>query len=175
MKYQTLEQELRSKLPNYMLPGNVGPVEKVTWPFWYTVELDMGVNPTYGPNTKVTNQFQVSQEAAFMVMAIYRKNYVYSTAGDLSPVQIELKDTQSARVLNDAPIPLQMFGKKSKPTILPSPYMLMPAAFFTLTATSWLPAPQATVGNGKIQFTFFGYRIRTQNPGQVLSTVFAKS
>lgn len=169
---ENLFEELKRKLPQYMLPGNVGALEKVTWPFWYQIEVDFGTNPTYGPNSKLTGSFQVSQEAAFMIGAISRKTFSYSESGELAPLQVEFRDRQSSRVLNDAPVTLQTIGKKSRPTILPTPFLLMPAAYFEAQFTSWLPADQVTVGSGKIQLSFFGYRVRAEDFAQVYSTIY---
>ena len=174
MAQQNLKGELAKSIPGYMMPGNVGSFTKVTWPFWYNVSFDFGANPSWSSNTRQTQSFQVSQEAAFLVSAISLKTHTYSTASALAPLQIELRDRQSTRQMNDRPIPLQMIGKRSHPTVLPTSMLLMPSAFFDVTMSSWLPVglDQATTGNGKFQITFFGYRVRVEDADKVLSTVF---
>jgi hypothetical protein len=164
--------QLMGTLPPHMRPGNVGSYNKVTWPYWNQVNFDFGVNPTWTAATKQTQSFQVSQEAAFILMSITRKAYTYSTASELAPLQLEIRDRQSSRQLNDRPIPLQMIGKRSRPTILPTPMLIMPNAFIDLTLTSWITGSQATVGNGKHQISFFGYRVRVEDADKVLSSIF---
>lgn len=168
----TLKEHLKKYLPEHMVPGNVGGYNKVTWPFWQQVNFDFGTNPTWSPSSKLTSSFQVTQEAAFLLMAVSRKTYSYSTAGELAPVQIEIRDRQSSRQFNDRPIPMQMIGKKSLPSILPTPMLIMPNAFIDVIMTSWITGSQPTVGNGKFQFSFFGYRVRVEDADKVLSTVF---
>ena len=106
-----LKEQLMSVLPQNMLPGNVGDVNKVTWPFWYVGTFNFGTNPTYGPLTRTTQSFQVSQEAGLLLMAIGRKAWDNSIAGDLAPLQLEVRDRQSSRQFNDRPMPLQNIGK----------------------------------------------------------------
>lgn len=168
----TLKSNLAQVIPPYMMPGNVGGYNKVTWPYWFQVNFDFGANPTWSPSTRQTQSFQVTQEAAFLLMAISRKSYGYSTASELAPLQVEIRDRQSSRQFNDRPIPLQMIGKKSRPSVLPTPLLVMPNAFLDVTASSWITGSQATVGTGKLQLSFFGYRIRVEDADKVMSTIF---
>lgn len=173
MPETSLEKELRGKLPPYLKPGNVGSYNKVTWPFWSPVSFDFGVNPTYGPTTRQTRSFQVSQEAALLLMGITRSSEDYTVASALAPLQIDIKDRQSSRQFNDLPIPLQAIPKDGRQAPLPTPLLLMPNAFIDIVASSWLAAPAAaSVGSGKFSLVFFGYRIRTEDAGKVLSSVF---
>lgn len=167
-----LKQNLMRALPAHLVPGNVGSFNKVTWPFWYQVNFDFGTNPSWSSSTRQTQSFQNTQEAAFLLMSISRKSYSYTTASDLAPLQIEIRDRQSSRQFNDRPIPLQMFGKRSHPTVLPTPMLIMPNAFIDVIASSWVDVTQATTGNGKFQLSFFGYRIRTEDASKVLSSIF---
>lgn len=170
-----LKQHLKNILPAYMVPGNVGDFTEVTWPFWHTVEFDFGTNPVFGPNTRQTKSFQVTQEAGFLVTGISRKTYAYSTASELAPLQIEIRDRQSSRQLNDRPIPLQMIGKKSRQTVLPTAYLLMPNAAVDIIMSSWLTADAAaSVGSGKVEISIHGYRMRIEDAEKVLSTVYGR-
>ena len=168
----TLKSNLAQVIPAYMMPGNVGGYNKVTWPFWSQVNFDFGTNPTYSSSTRQTQSFQVTQEAALLLMSISRKSYGYSTSSELAPLQVEIRDRQSSRQFNDRPIPMQMIGKKSRPTVLPTPLLIMPNAFIDVTVSSWLTGSQATVGSGKMQFSFYGYRIRVEDADKVMSTIF---
>jgi hypothetical protein len=167
-----LKKNLKDYLPSHMVPGNVGGLNKVAWPFWFQINFDFGNNPTYDLATRQVQSFQVTQEAAFLLMSITRKSYAYSTAGELAPLQLEIRDRQSTRQFNDKPVPMQMIGIKSRPTVLPTPMLMMPNAFIDLTLSSWSPTPQVTAGSGKFQFSFFGFRVRVEDADKVLSTIF---
>ena len=168
-----LSTKLKQVLPPHMVPGNVGNVNKVAWPFWYRIEFDFGVNPSWTPATRQVQSFQVTQEAAFLLMAIARKPWDSTTAGDRAPLLIQFVDRQSSRQFNDRPIPIQNIGKRKDPTILSTPHLIMPNAFIDCTITSVLTSgTMANVGNGKHEFTFFGYRTRVKDAAQVMSTIF---
>jgi hypothetical protein len=168
----SLKSHLQQILPPGMVPGNVGQINEVMWPFFSVITIDFGTNPTYGPSTRQAQSFQVTQEACLLISKISRKSFAYSTAGELAPLQLTIRDRQSSRQLNDRSFPLQMIGKKSRPCVLPTPYIVMPNGFFEVEVTSWLTANQVTVGNGKHQFIFEGYRIRIEDQDKVLSTIF---
>ncbi len=171
-----LEQELIARLPSSLIPGNVGNYYDVAWPFAYTLNFDFGVNPTYSSNTNQVQSFQNTQEAAFIFGAITRKSWDGSTASELAPLQLLIKDRQSTRQFMDLPIPMQAIAKKTPYTTFEVPLIIMPNAFIDVIMTSWLPAGtnQTTVGTGKIDISFIGYRTRTSEVGQVLSTVYGR-
>lgn len=167
-----LNGQLKQVLPSYMMPGNVGEINKVTWPFWYRVSFDLGIDPTIGPSTRISQTFQVSQEACLLLMQVSRKPWTYDNAGDLAPLAITIKDRQSSRQFNELPIPIQNIGKKKDGTVLPTPMFFAPNAIVEIELTSWIPADMASTGNGRHEFTFFGYRMRAQEAGKALSTIF---
>lgn len=179
-----LEQTLMSFLPSGLMPGNVGEIDSVAWPFEYSVDFDFGVNPSYGPltansvdgsgNLTAKKSFQVTQEAAFIVGSISRKCYSGTTSGELAPLQMIIRDRQSTRQFMDVPIPIQAIAKKTPPTIWEVPLILLPNAFLDIDLSCWLPTAQATVGSGRMTFTFSGYRTRTDDIGCVLSTIFGR-
>jgi hypothetical protein len=171
---KSLINQLKRFLPEHLIPSNIGGYDRVAWPFWFSVDFDFGSNPTITNASRQTKNFQVTQEAGFLMMAIFRKSYEYGTSGELGPWNIEVRDRQSSRQFNDRPIPMQMIGKKSRPTILPTPMMISPNAFIDVTMSSWLPdgVSQATTGSGKHQFTFFGYRTRVENTEQLMSLIY---
>jgi len=158
-----------------LMPGNVGGLNTVVWPFWFELDFDFGVNPTVQAGTAASTQrqsFQVTQEAAFLLMAVARNANSDTESGDLGPWQVEFRDRQSSRQFNDSPIPIQMIGTRSLPSVLPTPLLLMPNAFFDSIMTSWQTTAQPTVGSGKHQFTFFGYRVRIQDAQAVMNSEF---
>jgi hypothetical protein len=89
-------------------------------------------------------------------------------------LQMIVRDRQSTRQFMDFPIPIQAIAKKTPPTIMEVPLIFMPNAFVDVVVTSWLPVAQATLGSGRMVFTFSGYRTRTEDIGTVLSTVFGR-
>lgn len=161
-------------IPKHLRPSNVGDISSVAWPMWYQVDFNLGTNPTFTSNTRQTQSFQNTQEAAFLFLAITRKHYGYDSASALAPLQVEIRDRQSSRQFNDRPIPLQMFGRNSHPTTLPTPMLIQPNAFLDFNLSSFMPEGEsmATVGTGKIQLSMFGYRIRVQDADKVLSSIF---
>jgi len=171
-----LEENILSSIPSSLIPGNVGPYDSVAWPFSYTVTFDFGASPvTYGPNTKQTQSFQVTQEAAFICGSLSRKCLDGGPMGELSPLQLIVRDRQSTRQFMDFPIPLQAIAKKTPQTIWEVPLILMPSAFLDVEMTSWAPVDQVTGGqSSKISITFSGYRTRTKDIGTVLSTIFGR-
>lgn len=169
---KSLQSSLQSALPSYMNPSNIGDINKVSWFFWENMTFDFGANPVLTPATRQTQNFQVSQEGAFLIMAITRNYNSYTTAGNLGPWMLQLSDRQSARQFMNAPIPIQMIGTLGNPLIFPTPMLLLPNAFLdgvmSTTATN-----QATEGASQHTFSFFGYRIRVQDAEAVLGTIFA--
>lgn len=175
-----LRQSLGSFVPPHLMPGNVGPLNAVTWPFWFPVDFDYGNDYTIkggGMDLQVQN-FQVTQEAAMLLIAVTRQADSYTTAGHLGPWAITVRDNQSSRQFNDSPIPVQMISRTGGlPTKLPTAMLLYPNAQIQIQMNSWIPAGtnQATVGSSHMQFSFFGYRIRIEDTAKVMSSVFLPS
>ena len=169
-----LKRHLQNVLPSYMVPSNVGEYTTVTWPYFVTTSFDFGTNPTWSPSTRQTNTFNIPQEGGLLLYQVYAHFYGYDTSSALAPVQMRLIDRQSTRQFNDRPIPLQTIGRKSNPTVFPTPYLFMPNAQVEVEISSWVPADMTTVGSGKFDLVFHGNLIRIENSEHVLSTVFKK-
>ena len=173
-----LRGALQEYLPPHLMPGNVGGINCVTWPFWFQVDFDFGLNPSIigGNITQQTQNFQVTQEAALLLLGVSRTANAYNTGGHLGPWNLTIRDNQSSRQFNDTPIPIQMLSTASgRPTKLPVAMLMMPNAIVSCVMNNWLPAGtiQAGVGSGVHQFSFFGYRIRIEDTEKVLGSVFA--
>ena len=166
------EASIQQFLPDTMMPGNVGPLNAVVWPFWSVVDFDFGIDPIVSNNLTQTQSFQVSQEAAYMIMGITADSTEVSLAGSLGPWQIILKDAQSSRQLNNNAIPYRALGWKSLPTVLPTPYFLFPNAKFEVTMNGFNTVPFTAFGEAFHQISFFGYRMRVEDAQNVLSTIF---
>ncbi len=176
---QDLRQNMIGNLPNYMMPGNVGGITEVTWPFLFNVNLDFGQDPQIADNIMARGFFQVDQEAAFLIMGISRSHSTDAAGASatiLAPIQLDFIDRQSTRRFSSNPIPLQGIGQNSVMSIFPTPMYMMPNAFMDIVA-SGIPAsdnPQEFTGSGAFQLSFFGNRIRTEDAGKVLSTIFGQ-
>lgn len=170
-----LRKSLMGNLPGFMMPGNVGGINEVTWPFYFQANVDFGDDPTINDSTFARSFFQVDQEAAFLLMSIGRShstNAAGQSATFNAPLQVELIDRQSSRRFSDKPIPLQMFGYDSLPSVLPTPMYIQPNAFLDVVVNGIPTTDQDFTGSGLFQLTFFGFRIRTEDAGKVLSTIF---
>lgn len=178
----SLKDNLEKILPPHLVPSNVGHLNSVAWPFYYTVEFNWGeqfgaggVNPVLTPNTQIISSFKVTEEAAFLWDSWSRHADDYTTAGALGPYQLQVEDRQSSRKFqNETPIPLQAIGQKSWPTVLPIPMLIMPNAFIDVTMSTFLQSgvSQNTQGNGFHAITFYGYRFRIEDADLVLSSIF---
>ena len=169
-----LRSSLCEFLPDHLMPRNVGSYNSVSWPFFFQVNFDFGLNPAITSYLSQSHSFQVTQEGALLLLQISRTSDEYTTAGDLGPWTVEFRDRQSSRQFNDRPIPLQMIGTKARPSDLPTPMLLMPNAFFDVKMSSWLPAglTQNTLGVGRHQISFHGLRVRVEDYDKVLSSIF---
>ena len=165
-----LYEELKAKLPASLMPGNVGTVDIVTWDYTFPVIFDLGSNPTIGPGYRLTQSFQVQQEAAFIL-----KNVAWTANSQdayLAPLTVELRDRQSSRFFQNTPIPVQAYGDRYLPTQLDSPLYIAPNAFVDVTLTTWIPTSVTLVGPISYNFSFRGVRIRVKDAADVLGNVF---
>lgn len=174
-----LRGALQSSLQPQLMPGNVGGINEVSWPFFFQVEIDFNNDPTFADNVFARNSFQVDQEAALILWSIERSHSTDAngfSATINAPLQVEFIDRQSSRRFNNAPIPLQSIGSNSNPTIFPTAYYLQPNAFLDVVVSGINPVsqPQTFTGSGRIQFSFFGNRVRIDDAGKVLSNVYGQ-
>lgn len=172
---KTLKSSLLQNLPNYMMPGNVGGLNEVTWPFYFQLEVDFGQDPIISSSIIKKSFYQVDQEAAFLMMSIIRSHSTDAAGASATinaPLQVDIIDRQSSRRFSDKPIPLQMFGIDSVPSVMPTPMYVQPNAFIDVSVSGITDQELEFTGSGKFQLSFFGYRIRTDDAGKVLSTIF---
>lgn len=164
---------LRKTLPYYLYPGNVGQLEKVAWPFYYTYNFDFGTDPTYTVESQRQQRIEISQEAAFIAMAVSVDYGDNSPASFRAPVTLRMVDTQSSRQLNDRNVPIQTFGRYSNPTVMNTGFLVMPNSSLTLNLETNVPEgfQVPTVGDGSFQVVVSGVRVRVDAFRNVLSTV----
>lgn len=179
VKQENLRQSMGSYIPPHLMPGNVGPLNSVLWPYWFPVDFDFGADFTIvGGQTSQVQNFRVDQEAAILLVGVARQADSYTTAGHLGPWQLTIRDNQSSRQFNDSPIPIQMISYAAgQPTRLPTAMLLMPNATIACTLSTFLPlgVNQPTTGSSHQQFSFFGYRVRIEDTEKVMGSVFQPS
>jgi hypothetical protein len=165
-------------LPPSMRPGNVGAINDVIWPFWFT-----GTAPEMAPNTSATSFTTITQEAAFVMMAytkaVYLRSgapgsYVYtfvdsldeSAAGQADGLSFTIKDSGSTRTFHNKPLEIDQVGGGEFPSVLPTPIMFLPNSNIEIAYQNNHAA------NTYVPFiTFFGYRVRVDEAQKLLSTV----
>lgn len=167
-----LGPNLSKILPPHLAPKNVGELGGVMWDFFFTVTLDFGTNPTFGPNSKVHDDFRVDQEASFMLIGFSRSYNDNGFAGRKAPINLTLRDLQSTRQFNSESFPIQDIGEAGLPTKLDTPLLFAANATVRVEAGSWVPEDMATVGNGKHEITFYGLRVRDADNVKVVSQMF---
>ncbi len=160
---------LKDKLPSHLMPGNIGQLGQVMWPFEYTMTFDFSADAGWSPQTNQSQSFQVDQEASFIMTGISWNASDYSVAGSLAPLQVEFQDVQSRRFLQDVPIPLQALGRKQYITKLAVPFIISPNGRFQATMSSFVPAAQAVAGQKIVRLTFHGVRTRTEHALNILN------
>lgn len=167
-----LGSNLSKILPPHLAPKNVGDLSSVMWDFFFTVTLDFGTNPTFGPNSKVTDSFRVDQEASFLLMGFTRSYHDNGDSGRKAPIALTLRDLQSTRQFNSEPFPIQNIGEAGQPTRLDTPLLFAANSTVAVEASSWLSENMITIGSGKHEITFFGLRVRDVDNVKVVSQMF---
>ena len=172
---QQFQQNLQNSVPSFMQPGNVGEINNVIWPFYFTFTA-----PELAPNTASTGFTTITQEASFILVSITKAvfvktegptQYTYidpnanTAIGDTDGLKFTLRDAQSSRVFQNIPQELDMIGHPEFPTALPSPLFFLPNS--TIEITYQNDNPSVTY----VPFvTLFGYRLRLNDPS-ILSTI----
>lgn len=170
-----LRATLQGALAPNMMPANVGGLNEVAWPFYFQVPIDFGDDPTVSSAIIQKNSYQIDQEAAFIWMSLgvtFGTDDANASALVKAPIQVQIFDRQSSRQFNSSPVPVQMIGQNSNPSVLPTGMFLQPNAFLDVVVSGLRDIPQDQTGSGKLQFSFFGYRTRIENASKVLSTIY---
>jgi hypothetical protein len=102
-----LYRNIKRSVPSRLMPGNVGDINRVVWPFWFTFTA-----PELAPAQTATGSFSVTQEASFIFMAfskvVFKKVAGIYTAidpdqedtavGEANGLSFQFRDGQSSRV-----------------------------------------------------------------------------
>lgn len=170
---------LSSFIPPHLMPTNVGNLQNVLWPKWYQVDFTsadhamFGNNPTIKPQDQSKKSFRTVQDAGFLLLGISRNFDTHGSAGKGAPLEVTLRDNQSSRQINSAPIPLQTFGFSSIRTDLVSPYYFLPNSSFGVEVQTFAENDVTLVGSGKQMFTFYGLEVRSAELENVLHTIYS--
>jgi hypothetical protein len=180
---QEVSGNLQTLLPNDLVPGNVGDINKVIWPFFFRTNLQSPLVPAQ----TFTTTFSVTQEASFIWMSFTKAIYNVTDAGlptekwqyidDNDPANAGLlqgltftvSDAQSTRDFMNTPVDLSQVGLARFPFKFPRPVMFLPNANVQINFTNG-------TGLTLVPFiTAFGYRLRVENAQDILSLVYSGS
>lgn len=177
----TLHGNLGTALPPELMPGNVGNLGNVIWPYWFQTQPQDPTNPSLLPGQSTRLSFQVTQEAAFVMLNLIKvvhdssgAVWTYldpddfdvgvSNANDLS---FTMRDSSSTRDFIQNPIPFDAIGDPGNPSPLPTPMWIKENGVIEFfvgnapgSAKSYVP-----------KIIAFGYRIRTDAYEKILSGV----
>jgi hypothetical protein len=176
---QQLDFNLSNSLSPLLNPGNIGDINNVIWPFYFTTDVPDGA---IQPGETFNTGFSVTQEAAFIFMSYTKSVYILEgedpdqTVTYLNQVPgvpsapgllFSLRDGSSSRQFYNTPINLDNFGNPRFPTKFPRPVMLLPNQSMQIQFTN------AHSVNQYVPFiTAFGYRIRIDRAQDLLSLVY---
>lgn len=172
-----LYRNIKRGVPSRLMPGNVGDINNIIWPFWFTFTA-----PELAPNQTATGSYSVTQEAAFIAMAytkvVFKKTTgptVYTAidpaqedpaTGEANGLKFQFRDAQSTRVFAKTVVPLDAFGDPRFPSVFQTPIMFLPNSTVECVysnsdaAATYVP-----------WITMFGYRVRLANAEQILSLI----
>jgi hypothetical protein len=177
---QDVLTNLKNMLPDYLVPGDIGDVNKVIWPFWFTnitPELPAAVG---GLQSQATGTVTITQEAAFIMTAVMKSVFIHDTVANtftyvdpnqpgqdgLTPgLSMTLKDAQSSRVFMSNPIDFDTVGDGIYPLELPTPLMFLPNSviqtqLFNSSGFAYVP-----------WITFLGVRCRIEDAQRIMSLI----
>lgn len=176
---QNLEYNMRNALGPMLTPGNIGDINTVIWPFYFSTDIP---ETPIAPNETFQTGFSVTQEAAFIFMSFSKT--VYLVEGEipndswtyLDPDQqmpsapgltFTLRDGSSSRQLFNTPMNVDHYGNPRFPTKFPRPVMLLPNQVMQIQFNN------TDASNSYVPFiTAFGYRIRIDEAQKLLSLVY---
>ena len=180
MGVQALEKNLRRNLGPMLAPGNVGDINSVIWPYFFTTgnPIDIGGPGPIGPTQTFQTGFSVTQEAAFVMMSFTKTVYIsnggslgYLTPSDEAPsapgLTFTITDGSSSRQFFNSPMKMDMYGNPRFPTKWPRPIMFLPNQNVQVSFANAHP-----VNSYVPLITAFGYRIRMEAAQSLLGLVY---
>jgi hypothetical protein len=172
---ENLNNNFRNALPPDMLPGNIGDINNVFWPFYFTFSA-----PELPPNSGSIGSFTVTQEASFILMDIKKVVFlkaggIYTAIDALSPdaalssandLSVILRDAQSTRTFMQLPLAIDEIGCAEFPTKLKKAQMFLPNSTIECIYQN-----SSTVNTYVPFISVFGYRLRVENSSSILSLI----
>lgn len=182
---KTLGMNLMNALGPAYMPGNVGDLNKVVWPFWFT-DTNVAVNGTIvRPNQEVSAQVAITQEAAFILVSYtkavflegedqggFNGQFTYidpaqpDGSGKSTGLFMSIRDSVSTRSFFNLPMSINQVGYWQKPTQLPRPVLFLPNSLIEMSYQN-----NTQTNSYKVFTTFFGYRLRLEHAPEILSLV----
>lgn len=172
-----LEVNMARNLGPTLSPGNLGDINKIIWPYYFTTEIPDG---PIAPNETFQTGFSITQEAAFIMMSFTK--VVYDGASTpwsyLDPntpglsnrapgLSFTIRDGSSSRQFFNSAIEMGHYGNPRFPTKLPRPIMFLPNQIVQIAFTNSHPTREY------VPFiTAFGYRMRIEDSQRLLSLVY---
>ena len=151
-------------------PGNIGDINDVIWPFWFTFD-----SRNIGANQSFQSSVTVTQEAAFIWR--YSMLSVYEPGADGAAILASgpslpnalfkvLRDPQSTRVFHDLPETLYGYDPNF-PYFMAAPMLLMPNSAMQLN----LSYDGGLASQYRPIHSIFGYRVRIPGGENIASLV----
>ncbi len=175
---QQLMYNQRNALGPMLQPGNIGDINSVIWPFYFTTDTP---DSPLAANETFQTGFSVTQEAAFIFMSFVKTVYLVEGEEEeqswtyLDPddqpsapgLVFTLRDGSSSRQLFNTPMNMDNYGNPRFVTKLPRPMMLLPNQVMQIAFTNNHPTNLYVP-----KITAFGYRIRIDQAEKLLSLVY---
>ena len=170
-----------AQLPAALAPMNVGDINDIIWPFFFT-HTKVEVSPT---SPGAVANISITQEAAFICTHLYKavhlvtgvtpnRNYAYmdpedyTGASQSTGLNFNFQDSSSQRFFAQAPFALELIGRPLYPTKLDVPLLFQPQANIQVTYS----LDTSQTGNSYAPFVvMFGIRCRINQAQQLIAAL----
>jgi hypothetical protein len=175
-----LEVNMNRNLGPMLAPGNLGDINKIIWPYYFSTELPA---EPIGPNETFQTGFSITQEAAFIMMSYTKVVYDATPPFDvawqylnpnedgidnLAPeLTFTFRDGSSSRQFFNSAIEIGHYGNPRFPTKFPRPIMFLPNQSVQVAFVNSHPTREYVP-----ILTAFGYRMRIEDAQNLLSLVY---
>ena len=176
---QGLQRQL-SQMPVFLVPGDVGDINKVIWPSFFSTNV-----VSIPPDSQVDSGFSVSKTAGFIMIAYSKMvsvevdlgggNFTYTyinpdddgAAGKAPGLSFNFRNSSSTREYMDTAVNMDHVGNPRFPTYLYAPEMVFPNQNIGVSFFNNDPATTY-----RASLTFYGIRIRIEDSYDLLSSVY---
>ena len=173
---KTLQSNMMN-LPSQFRPGNLGDINRVVWPFWFTTS-----KVTLVPNSTAQGNITITQEAAFIWLSYTKTVYLEEvgvpgnynfidpeqpdSAGKSNNLTMSIRDSQSTRTFMNLSIDINQVGYWKYPTMLPTPQLILPNSNIEFQFSN-----NDQDNTYRPYITMFGLRVRIEDAKDILSTI----